>query len=261
LIRPVHIVQDQQHRPAGRRREQLPGRVVKQRESLRRLPQLAPVGAMSAEGLRRRQRLPPQPERRSTTVIRRPRPRPHHVRAVTRRGHPRQLRRQAGLADPRLTTAQHQSGLPFDCRREPAAQVRQLPAPTDELALDHSFDLTCQAPGTTLVAIARRAADQPESRSERRPLSGQAATPTWSIRSMLWAPPWSRRSPIRGEVPAITSASPPLPVAPHPNGSTRSFPEAQVDGGCGRPVRDRDTGWRRVWRLSPVAARQSKGPV
>ena len=33
------------------------------------------------------------------------------------------------------------------------------------------------------------------------------------------------------------------------------------DRGGRRPVRDRDTGWRRVWRLSPVAARQSKGPV
>jgi uncharacterized protein (DUF2252 family) len=28
-------------------------------------------------------------------------------------------------------------------------------------------------------------------------------------------------------------------------------------GGCRRPVRDRDTGWRRIWRAGPVAA----GPV
>jgi hypothetical protein len=33
------------------------------------------------------------------------------------------------------------------------------------------------------------------------------------------------------------------------------------DRDCRRPVRDRDTGWRRIWRTGPVAARQAAGPV
>lgn len=33
------------------------------------------------------------------------------------------------------------------------------------------------------------------------------------------------------------------------------------DRGCRRPVRDRDTGWRRIGRAGPVAARQVAGPV
>lgn len=154
VIRPVRVVEHDDPRSSRGDLAQQPGHRVEQPKPVLARAAATPIGAWSVEhvgcqppevgghpepvgdrgdvdaGGHRAQHLPPRPVRGRAARLRR---RPPCRRHAPRCRQPGQLLRHPGLADPRLTPAQHDAWIGCECRLEVLHERGQLPFATNQL--------------------------------------------------------------------------------------------------------------------------------